>query len=469
PWSRPRDHTLTETEHAATGFEAPPPAPDAAVDDTAATQEAPTWSVIEPGTSHAHWPAPAPTETPADEHDTAPVATGSLGEVEAAAAPETAEGEATSAAETAAGVDTSADEPAHAEAAHETEAPSEDAAHENEDAAHEAPAAAAATAWYAREVIADSVSRYEPTQHAEVSSEAAADAEHGAAAEHEAHAVHSAAEDSEVGTVAEADHASRASEGAEEAPIGATEHEPAAEEDLGHVAEAHPETEEARNFWAEFATPDDHAEDAEPEPEVITASDATAGTAAHADDTAAHTEEESDAAPEPASESGHESAAEDAEPWKRAPSERTFAPWSWPLAEAETLPSPAARPAPIVDETSDHVGAEAATGSAHLDTEADIDSGAEQGFFQRDEPVGSQFVDFDEVRQELVQIGVMWLGERNAVPVTALLTKTRSTIDDFVATIDTIRGLHIEGQDPASIQAMAREMHQQAAERLCGA
>src|SRR6202035_5766062 len=95
--------------------------------------------------------------------------------------------------------------------------------------------------------------------------------------------------------------------------------------------------------------------------------------------------------------------------------------------------------------------------------------GAEPGFFHRDEPVGSQFVDFDEVRDELVQIGVVWLGETNAVQVTALLNNTRSTIDDFVATIDTIRGLHLEGQDPASIQAMAREMHQQAAERLSGA
>ena len=91
------------------------------------------------------------------------------------------------------------------------------------------------------------------------------------------------------------------------------------------------------------------------------------------------------------------------------------------------------------------------------------------GFFHRDEPVGSQYVDFDEVRNELVQIGIVWLGETNAVQVTALLSSTRSTIDDFVATIDTIRGLHLDGQDPASIQAMAREMHQQAAERLCGA
>jgi len=76
---------------------------------------------------------------------------------------------------------------------------------------------------------------------------------------------------------------------------------------------------------------------------------------------------------------------------------------------------------------------------------------------------------FDKVRAELVRIGVVWLGESNAVSVTELLSRTRSTIDDFVATIDTIRGLQMEGQDPASIQAMAREMHQQAAERLCGA
>ncbi len=107
--------------------------------------------------------------------------------------------------------------------------------------------------------------------------------------------------------------------------------------------------------------------------------------------------------------------------------------------------------------------------SGHEDAASASADGAEPGFFHRDEPVGSQYVDFDEVRNELVQIGIVWLGETNAVQVTALLSNTRSTIDDFVATIDTIRGLHLDGQDPASIQAMAREMHQQAAERLCGA
>ena len=134
--------------------------------------------------------------------------------------------------------------------------------------------------------------------------------------------------------------------------------------------------------------------------------------------------------------------------WPATPA-RTPGPWSWPLAEAdESQPDATAEEhvlAPVQDED---------------------DS---KGFFRRDEPVGSQFVDFDEVRDELIQIGVVWLGEENARQVTALLTSTRSTIDDFVATIDTIRGLQVEGQDPASIQAMAREMHQQAAERLCGA
>jgi hypothetical protein len=145
-----------------------------------------------------------------------------------------------------------------------------------------------------------------------------------------------------------------------------------------------------------------------------------------------------------------------------APALRTPGPWSWPLAEpdeemhsaaaAELAPEPAAIAAQ---------GREDTVGASHLDEEA--------GFFNRDDPVGSQYVDFDEVRDELVQIGIVWLGETNAVQVTELLSNTRSTIDDFVATIDTIRGLHLDGQDPASIQAMAREMHQQAAERLCGA
>lgn len=132
---------------------------------------------------------------------------------------------------------------------------------------------------------------------------------------------------------------------------------------------------------------------------------------------------------------------------------RTPGPWNWPLAEPDAF----------------DVEPAAVAASTHEDTPPALEDGTEPEFFHRDEPVGSKYVDFDEVRDELVQIGVVWLGEANAVQVTALLSSTRSTIDDFVAAIDTIRGLHLEGQDPASIQAMAREMHQQAAERLSGA
>jgi hypothetical protein len=155
---------------------------------------------------------------------------------------------------------------------------------------------------------------------------------------------------------------------------------------------------------------------------------------------------------------------------KPVPVLRKPGPWSWPLAE----PDDEAHAAGTSGEAPDETGApdmEPAVVAVPRHEEAALgsESSVDAGFFQRDEPVGSQYVDFDEVRGELVQIGIVWLGEANAVQVTALLSSTRSTIDDFVATIDTIRGLHIDGQDPASIQAMAREMHQQAAERLCGA
>ncbi len=145
---------------------------------------------------------------------------------------------------------------------------------------------------------------------------------------------------------------------------------------------------------------------------------------------------------------------------------RNFAPWSWPLAEP-SLPS-RARASGSAGTPLEPLAA-GGTGSGALEDQQGATLSGDAGFFSRDDPVGSQYVDFDEVRTELVQIGIVWLGEANAAPVTALLTRTRSTIDDFVAAIDTIRGLHLEGQDPASIQAMAREMHQQAAERLCGA
>jgi hypothetical protein len=259
-------------------------------------------------------------------------------------------------------------------------------------------------------------------------------------------------------------------------------------------------TETAHDFWAEFTTPEpeldaEHAPpepagepqtvaeaesdgaDAEPSPETEPDhADARIPAEAEPDHAETQTPAEADpdrAEPQPALEDRREPdqkpvASEGTEPFKRRSSERTVAPWSWPLAEPESpaaLGSGAGTPASTPRPT--HAPVIAVVRSQP--TTPDRDPGFDEGFFQRDEPIGSQFVDFDEVRKELIRIGVVWLGESNAVPVTALLAKTRSTIDDFVATIDVIRGLHLEGQDPSSIQAMAREMHQQAAERLCGA
>jgi len=172
-------------------------------------------------------------------------------------------------------------------------------------------------------------------------------------------------------------------------------------------------------------------------------------------------EPESAAEPSPESEQVVASSDSDAaaEAPRLAPAVRTPGPWSWPLAEPDEETHP---PAPDLEPA-------VVTASGREEMTSTSDNETEAGFFHRNEPVGSQYVDFDEVRNELIQIGIVWLGETNAAQVTELLSTTRSTIDDFVATIDTIRGLHLEGQDPASIQAMAREMHQQAAERLCGA
>jgi hypothetical protein len=424
PWSRSRDHTLTEPDDAAATIETPPPATDAVSDETTTPEAPPTWSVIETGASVAHEPPPAGTES-----DDAP-----------AAAPEEepAAVDATVAAEPVAAEEASADEPAVAAEPVAAEGASVDEPAASDTGAEE-PVSAVAPAWSAREVIADSVSWYRPPEQPEAVSGAPAEVEHDAVAHAE--------EGPAAGT---ADESVAAGED-EQTPLAAAEHESTG-------------ADTARDFWAEFVTPDPDApaEDAEQQPEPLTASHGSAETVA----------------PAPASEPEHEPvAAEDAEPAKRKSSERTFAPWSWPLAEAETPAAPAGRFESMFDEPPGHVTelvtadgvTDASTETAPHDTGFDTDAQADQGFFQRDEPVGSQFVDFDEVRKELVQIGMVWLGERNAVPVTALLTKTRSTIDDFVATIDTIRGLHVEGQDPASIQAMAREMHQQAAERLCGA
>ena len=79
------------------------------------------------------------------------------------------------------------------------------------------------------------------------------------------------------------------------------------------------------------------------------------------------------------------------------------------------------------------------------------------------------FVDYDQVKHELVQISLTCLGDRDSAPVAQLIERAHASIDDLVATIDTIRTLEVPGHDPTAVHAMAREMHQHAAERLCGA
>jgi hypothetical protein len=477
-WYRSRDHAEGSGD-AVTGTEAPPPAADGVTDAPAhehepeAAAQPPTWSVVEPGSltpRAASWPS-SPPAPPAEE----------TGEPESEAQPDNATTRGWSARDVladsvgwnhpvephypesaAAGADDAPGAAAEGEGAHDdtreeahaqTHAATDEATHrETEDATHgDTDQAVHADADEAAHADAIEVAHGESGEAAPAETFEAAhadtgeartdgDGDHVVAAEVDQslavwfHPVQSASADEDAAGT-EADEPGDASHAE---PVAATdEHADAIEHDPSAAAEP------SHDFWAEFASPDPDAE--------------AAGNVAA----------EPAAANEPA-------AADHADVFPRRPSERTVAPWSWPLAESEPVAAPASH-----SDTSGHLDEtpEPADASAHNDSGSDdwapvfgSDQGAgDQSFFQRDEPVGSQFVDFDEVRTELVQIGIVWLGEANAVPVTALLRETRSTIDDFVATIDTIRGLHLEGQDPASVQAMAREMHQQAAERLCGA
>jgi hypothetical protein len=308
-------------------------------------------------------------------------------------------------------------------------------------------------------VVADA----EPSWTPDSEPEAVPEAEH--APEAEAVPEGEAAPEAEAVPEVEVSPEAEATPEAEAVP----EAEVAPEAEAGPEAEAAPEAEIALEAAAQDATSLD-----EPAPEPAPApseewlmpswlDDVVSGDAVQAETEAQLSSEDDTAQPDDLA----------AEP-ESTPVVPTPGPWSWPLAEPEESTGSAPWTPSGSSHPSDDVDAgvrEPAAVAAPLDegSKPAIDNGSEPGFFHRDDPVGSQYVDFDEVRSELVQIGIVWLGETNAVQVTALLSSTRSTIDDFVATIDTIRGLHLEGQDPASIQAMAREMHQQAAERLCGA
>ena len=81
----------------------------------------------------------------------------------------------------------------------------------------------------------------------------------------------------------------------------------------------------------------------------------------------------------------------------------------------------------------------------------------------------SSWVDYDEVRSGLVAIAVAWLGDTDSAPVTECILGTRSAVEDFITTIETIRRMTIPGHDSTAIYTMTREMQMHAAERLCGA
>jgi len=80
----------------------------------------------------------------------------------------------------------------------------------------------------------------------------------------------------------------------------------------------------------------------------------------------------------------------------------------------------------------------------------------------------STSVDFNTIRNDLIQIGVLWLGENDVATVSEMIRNTEPTVEAFVATIDAIKAMSVEGHDPSVVRAMAREMHYHAAEYLSG-
>lgn len=81
----------------------------------------------------------------------------------------------------------------------------------------------------------------------------------------------------------------------------------------------------------------------------------------------------------------------------------------------------------------------------------------------------SSWVNYDEVRADLVAIGVAWLGDADSASVTECILGTKSAVEDFITTIETIRRMTVPGHDSTAIYTMSREMQVHAAERLCGA
>ncbi|MGI8847109.1 MAG: DUF4388 domain-containing protein [Candidatus Dormibacteria bacterium] len=85
------------------------------------------------------------------------------------------------------------------------------------------------------------------------------------------------------------------------------------------------------------------------------------------------------------------------------------------------------------------------------------------------EPADVGATDYEGVKADLIQIGVLWLGNDDVAPVADIIRRTRPRVDEVVASIERIKALTISGHDTSVIRAMAREMHYLAAEQLCGA
>ena len=81
---------------------------------------------------------------------------------------------------------------------------------------------------------------------------------------------------------------------------------------------------------------------------------------------------------------------------------------------------------------------------------------------------GTTTLDYNEIRNDLIQIGVLWLGDEDVAPIANLINQTKPALEDFVAVIDQIKTMTVAGHDPSVVRAMAREMHYHAAEYLCG-
>ncbi len=153
-----------------------------------------------------------------------------------------------------------------------------------------------------------------------------------------------------------------------------------------------PMSEPASDTWLSGSWLDDVVDDGAAEPAAVTGGTSEPDVADRTDD------ETMPEVPQPEAEPV--TGAGDPEPIFRTPG-----PWDWPLAELDATDI---EPAVVA-------------ASTHEDTPPAHEDGTDPEFFHRDEPVGSKYVDFDEVREELVQIGVVWLGETNAVQVTELL------------------------------------------------